>query len=103
MKGALAPFHQKGRKFFKISFLMARRGKKGGRRYKKVSLSLPKRLYSVLNGIALGDPIKLNRLIKGILLEAISEKTISELESYIFSGEVEEETIEVEEMEGEKA
>jgi len=82
---------------------MARRGKKGGRRYKKVSLSLPKRLYSVLNGIALGDPIKLNRLIKGILLEAISEKTISELESYIFSGEVEEETIEVEEMEGEKA
>jgi len=67
-----------------------------------LSLSLPKRLYSVLNGIAMGDERKLNKLIKGIVLEAISKKTIAELESYISSSEVEKETIEVEEIEEEK-
>jgi len=84
---------------------MAKRGRrrKGGARYKTVKLSLPKRLYSILNGIAIGDERKLNRLIKGILLEAINEKTIAELESYISGGEVEEETIEVKAMEEEKA
>jgi len=60
-------------------------------------LSLPKRLYSVLNGIAMGDERKLNKLIKGIVLEAISEKTIAELEKYISGGEVEEEAVEVKE------
>jgi len=83
---------------------MAKRGRrKGGARYKTVKLSLPKRFYSVLNGIAVGDERKLNRLIKGILLEAINEKTIAELESYISGGEVEEETVEVKEIEEEKA
>ena len=76
---------------------MAKKRKRGGKRYKKVSLSLPKSLYSVLNGIALNDDRKLNRLIKAILLEAINEKTIAELESYISGSEVEEEAIEVEE------
>ena len=70
---------------------MARRGrKKGGPRYKKVHLSLPKRLYSILNGIAMGDERKLNRLIKGIIEEKLQEATVAELEAYI-SGEKEEE------------
>lgn len=70
---------------------MARRGRrKGGPRYKKVSLSLPKRLYSILNGIAMGDDRKLNRLIKGILEEKLQEATVAELEAYI-TGEKEEE------------
>ena len=73
---------------------MARRGrKKGGPRYKKVHLSLPKRLYSILNGIAMGDERKLNRLIKGIIEEKLQEATVAELEAYITGGsETEEET-----------
>jgi len=77
---------------------MARRGRrKGGPRYKKVSLSLPKRLYSILNGIAMGDDRKLNRLIKGILEEKLQEATVAELEAYI-SGEKEEEELSSEEI-----
>ncbi len=77
---------------------MARRGRrKGGPRYKKVSLSLPKRLYSILNGIAMGDDRKLNRLIKGILEEKLQEATVAELEAYI-SGEKEEEELSTEEI-----
>ena len=80
---------------------MARRGRrKGGPRYKKVSLSLPKRLYSILNGIAMSDDRKLNRLIKGILEEKLQESTVAELEAYI-SGEKEEETA-TEETNGEQ-
>ncbi len=72
---------------------MARKGrKKGGPRYKKVHLSLPKRLYSILNGIAMGDDRKLNRLIKGIIEEKLQEATVAELEAYITgSTETEEE------------
>jgi hypothetical protein len=47
------------------------------------SLSLPKRLYSILNGIAMGDDRKLNRLIKGIIEEKLQEATVAELEAYI--------------------
>ena len=77
---------------------MARRGrrKKGGPRYKKVSLSLPKRLYSILNGIAMGDDRKLNRLIKGIIEEKLQEATVAELEAYISGSSL----IEEEEEEG---
>ena len=63
---------------------MARRGKRrGGPRYKKVSLSLPKRLYLVLSGIAMGDDKKLNRLIRGILEDKLQESTVAELEMYL--------------------
>jgi len=66
---------------------MARRGrKKGGPRYKKVHLSLPKRLYSILNGLAMGDERKLNRLIKAIIEEKLQEATVAELEAYITGG-----------------
>ncbi|NPB05606.1 MAG: hypothetical protein GXO08_04410 [Aquificae bacterium] len=83
---------------------MARRGRrKGGPRYKKVSLSLPKRLYSILNGIAMGDERKLNRLIKGILEEKLQEATVAELEAYITgSSEEEEQTAEAKEVKAEE-
>jgi len=80
---------------------MARRGrKKGGPRYQKVVLSLPKRLYFILNGIAMGDERKLNRLIKGILEDKLMESTVAELELYLGRGE--EEEVEVEEQGGEE-
>ncbi len=76
---------------------MARKGRRrGGPRYKKVSLSLPKRLYLVLSGIAMGDEKKLNRLIKGILEDKLQESTVAELEMYLRK-------IEEEEKEGETA
>ncbi|RTZ58075.1 MAG: hypothetical protein DSZ31_06590 [Gammaproteobacteria bacterium] len=82
---------------------MARRGRrKGGPRYKKVHLSLPKRLYSILNGIAMGDERKLNRLIKGILEEKLQESTVAELEAYITGGNDEEELISTEEIKEEQ-
>jgi len=69
---------------------MAKRGrKKGGPRYKKISISLPKRLYLILNGVAMGDERKLNRLIRGILEDKLMESTVTELEMYL--GRVEEE------------
>ncbi len=82
---------------------MARRGRrKGGPRYKKVHLSLPKRLYTILNGIAMGDERKLNRLIKGILEEKLQESTVAELEAYITGGNDEEELISTEEIKEEQ-
>ncbi len=70
---------------------MARKGRRrGGPRYKKVSLSLPKRLYLVLSGIAMGDDKKLNRLIKGILEDKLQESTVAELEMYLKKVEEEE-------------
>ena len=82
---------------------MARRGrKKGGPRYKKVPLSLPKRLYSILNGIAMGDERRLNRLIKGILEEKLQEATVAELEAYITGGNGEEETLPAEDLKEEQ-
>ncbi|NPA42269.1 MAG: hypothetical protein GXO18_08360 [Aquificae bacterium] len=70
---------------------MARKGRRrGGPRYKKVSLSLPKRLYLVLSGIAMGDDKKLNRLIKGILEDKLQESTVAELEMYLKKIEEEE-------------
>ncbi len=71
---------------------MATKGRRrGGPRYKKVSLSIPKRLYLVLNGIAMGDAKKLNKLIRGILEDKLQESTVAELELYIRKPEEEEE------------
>lgn len=76
---------------------MARKSRKrGGPRYKKVSLSLPKRLYLVLSGIAMGDDKKLNRLIRGILEDKLQESTVAELEMYLRKPEAEEEKEEAE-------
>lgn len=79
---------------------MPRKAKrKGGPRYKRVVLSLPKRLYYVLNGIAMGDERKLNRLIKGILEDKLMESTVAELELYLGRGEELEEEVEEEAQE----
>ena len=79
---------------------MARKSRKrGGPRYKRVSLSLPKRLYLILNGIAMGDDKKLNRLIRGILEDKLQECTVAELEMYLRKVETEEEKEEREEAE----
>ena len=59
--------------------------------YKRVVLSLTKSLYYVLNGIAMGDERKLNRLIKGILEDKLMESTVAELELYLGRAEEEEE------------
>jgi hypothetical protein len=78
-------------KFKNKEVKMARRKRKrGGPRYKKVCISLPKRIYSVLNGIAIGDDRKINRLIKAILEEKLQESTVAELEAYISSAKEEE-------------
>ncbi len=78
---------------------MARKGRRrGGPRYKRVSLSLPKRLYLILNGIAMGDDKKLNRLIKGILEDKLQESTVAELEMYLRRLEEEKEEKEEEEV-----
>ncbi len=70
---------------------MARKGRRrGGPRYKRVSISLPKRLYLILNGIAMGDDKKLSRLIKGILEDKLQESTVAELEMYLRKIEEEE-------------
>ncbi len=80
---------------------MARKGRKrGGPRYKKVSISLPKRLYLILNGIAMGDDKKLNRLVKGILEDKLQESTVAELELYLRKIEEEEEKVEPVESQG---
>ncbi|MEM4440924.1 MAG: hypothetical protein QXS14_05590 [Desulfurococcaceae archaeon] len=73
------------------------RKKKGGARYKKIKLSLPKRLYMILNGVALGDERKLNRLIKGIIEDKLAESTVKELELYLSRLEEEPEEEETEE------
>jgi len=73
------------------------RKKKGGARYKKIKLSLPKRLYMILNGVAMGDERKLNRLIKGIIEDKLAESTVKELELYLSKLEEEPEEEETEE------
>lgn len=77
------------------------RKKKGGARYKKIKLSLPKRLYMILNGVALGDERKLNRLIKGIIEDKLAESTVKELELYLSKLEEEPEEEETEKPEEE--
>ncbi|MEM1912084.1 MAG: hypothetical protein QW067_03015 [Thermofilaceae archaeon] len=74
------------------------RKKKGGARYKKIKLSLPKRLYMILNGVAMGDERKLNRLIKGIIEDKLAESTVKELELYLSKLEEEPEEEETEEL-----
>ncbi len=83
---------------------MARKGRKrGGPRYKKVSISLPKRLYLILSGIAMGDDKKLNRLVKGILEDKLQESTVAELELYLKKMEEEDSKLEASSTSGESS
>jgi len=60
------------------------RGRKAGKRTNRViRLSIPKRLYYILAGIAGNNEQKLNRLIRLIIEEKLSNSTLPELTKLI--------------------
>ncbi|TCK05372.1 hypothetical protein [Phorcysia thermohydrogeniphila] len=75
---------------------MARGRKPGKRANKVVKLSLPKRIYYVLYGIAGNNEQRMNKLIRAILEEKLENSTLAELASLLETGrrEKEEETAE---------
>jgi len=58
---------------------MARGRKAGKRANKTVRLSIPKKLYYILYGVAGNNEQKLNRLIRLILEEKLNSSTVAEL------------------------
>jgi hypothetical protein len=62
---------------------MAKGRKAGKRTNKTVRLSIPKRLYYILYGIAGSNEQKLNRLIRTIIEEKLESSTVSELASLL--------------------
>ena len=75
------------------------RGRKAGRRVSRVvKVSLPRKTYYVLYGIAGNNEQKLNRLIRTIIEERLENSTIAELTGILESSkrgkEEEEETAE---------
>ncbi len=58
---------------------MARGRKPGKRTNKTVKVSLPKKTYYILYGIAGNNEMKLNKLIKTIIEERLDNSTISDL------------------------
>ncbi len=62
---------------------MARGRKAGKRANKTVKLSIPKKTYYILYGIAGNNEQKLSRLIKLIVEEKLSNSTISELSNML--------------------
>ena len=62
---------------------MARGRKPGKRANRIVKLSIPKKTYAVLSGIAGNNEQTLNRLIRGIIKEKLSTSTIAELSKLI--------------------
>ncbi len=62
---------------------MARGRKAGKRTNKTVKLSIPKKTYYILYGIAGNNEQKLSRLIKLIVEEKLSNSTISELSAML--------------------
>jgi len=74
---------------------LAKRGRKTGKRTNKtVRLSMPKRLYFILSGIAGGNEQKLNRLIRLIIEERLENSTVAELSNLIESSRKREEEAE---------
>jgi len=60
------------------------RGRKGGKKSNKViRLSLPKKIYYILYGIAGNNEQKLNKLIRNIIEERLEYSTIGELEELL--------------------
>ncbi len=60
------------------------RGRKPGKRTNKaVKVSLPKKTYYILYGIAGNNELKLNKLIKTILEERLENSTVAELTQLI--------------------
>ncbi|MEO2065134.1 MAG: hypothetical protein ABGX17_01380 [Desulfurobacteriaceae bacterium] len=64
---------------------MARGRKAGKRTNKTVRLSIPKRLYYILYGIAGNNEQKLNRLIRTIIEEKLENSTVAEIASMLES------------------
>jgi hypothetical protein len=62
---------------------MAKGRKPGKKANKIVRLSIPKRTYSILYGIAGNNDQKLNRLIKSIIEEKLNNSTVLELSKMI--------------------
>jgi len=58
---------------------MARGRKAGKRANKTVRLSIPKKLYYILYGVAGNNEQKLNRLIRLIVEEKLNNSTVAEL------------------------
>ncbi|ADY73262.1 hypothetical protein Dester_0611 [Desulfurobacterium thermolithotrophum DSM 11699] len=70
---------------------MARGRKPGKRAHKTVKLSLPKKLYFILYGIAGNNEQKMNKLIRLIIEEKLENTTISELAQMLETPKKEEE------------
>ena len=75
------------------------KGRRAGKRTNKtIRLSIPKRLYYILQGIAGNNEQKLNRLIRIIIEEKLGNSTVTEIASMLKSKskakEEEEQTIE---------
>jgi len=62
---------------------MAKGRRAGKRTNKTVRLSIPKRLYYILQGIAGNNEQKLNRLIRIIIEEKLENSTVAEIASLI--------------------
>ncbi|RKQ63433.1 hypothetical protein C7457_0304 [Thermovibrio guaymasensis] len=62
------------------------RGRKAGKRANKVvRLSIPKKLYYILYGVAGNNEQKLNRLIRLIIEEKLNSSTVAELSQLLES------------------
>ncbi|ADU96435.1 hypothetical protein [Thermovibrio ammonificans] len=70
---------------------MARGRKAGKRANKTVKLSIPKRLYYILYGVAGNNEQKLNKLIRTIIEEKLATSSVAELTELIESGKKEKE------------
>ena len=73
------------------------RGRKAGKRANRVvRLSIPKRLYFILLGVAGNNEQKLNRLIRLIIEEKLENSTVAELSQLLEPTKRKEEEAEVE-------
>ncbi|WP_456397593.1 hypothetical protein [Desulfurobacterium sp.] len=70
---------------------MARGRKPGKRTNKTVKVSLPKKTYYILYGIAGNNEMRLNKLIKTIIEERLDNSTISDLSKLLETGKKEKE------------
>jgi len=62
------------------------KGRRAGKRTNKtIRLSIPKRLYYILQGIAGNNEQKLNRLIRIIIEEKLENSTVTEIASMLKS------------------
>jgi len=73
---------------------MARGRKPGKRTNKVVKVSLPKKIYYILYGIAGNNEQKLNKLIKTIIEEKLDNSTIADLTKLLESTKKEKEEVE---------